>query len=305
MSKMDLAKSIARSVGSASIASMAQSTPAPARSIEDVTREILDAKGQVVEGYLTIGTRLIEAKEMLDHGEWLPWLAERVDISERNAQNYMRVAREYANPQALAGLGFTKALALLALPSGEREEFIEGHAVADMSTRELEQAIRERDEARKAAEDAEKQTQMLRESADRENARANAAEARVHELESAPRDVYRDEAAIEAARKEAEDKWRAKLEKLEKKLREAEEKAKTDGAADETAQLRTELENARRQLAMSDAAVTAFRLRFEAWQQAYSAVKAALDAVAPETAKNLRAAVAKQVANWGKEFGHD
>ena len=47
-----------------------------------------------------------------------------------------------------------KAIALLALPDWERDEFIEGHNVIDMSARELKQAIKERDEARAAAEHA-------------------------------------------------------------------------------------------------------------------------------------------------------
>lgn len=36
---------------------------------------------------------------------------------------------------------------LLALPEGERERFVEDHNVIDMSARQLEQAIRDRDEA--------------------------------------------------------------------------------------------------------------------------------------------------------------
>ena len=43
---------------------------------------------------------------------------------------------------------------LLALPEGERERFVEDHNVIDMSARQLEQAIRDRDEARQAAEAA-------------------------------------------------------------------------------------------------------------------------------------------------------
>lgn len=91
---------------------------------------------------------------MLLHGEWLPWLNSKVGYSEKTAQNFMRLAREFSNPQALADLGATKALALLALPTEERERFLEDHNVIDMTTRQLEQAIKERDEAQKAAEQA-------------------------------------------------------------------------------------------------------------------------------------------------------
>ena len=124
------------------------------RTIETITDEILDAQRRGGEAILTIGRCLIEAKEMLPHGEWLPWLNEKVAYSERTAQNFMTVARRYSNPQTLADLGMAKALALLALPDSERDEFVQDHNVIDMSARQLKQAIKERDEARKAAEEA-------------------------------------------------------------------------------------------------------------------------------------------------------
>lgn len=124
------------------------------RTIETITDEILDAQRRGGEAILTIGRCLIEAKEMLPHGEWLPWLNEKVAYSERTAQNFMAVARRYSNPQTLADLGMAKALALLALPDSERDEFVQDYNVIDMSARQLKEAIRERDEARKAAEEA-------------------------------------------------------------------------------------------------------------------------------------------------------
>ena len=66
----------------------------------------------------------------------------------------MKLAREWSNPNTLADLGASKALMLLAVPEGDREQFIQDHNVIDMSARQLEQAIRERDEARAAAEHA-------------------------------------------------------------------------------------------------------------------------------------------------------
>ena len=131
------------------------SAPSTARDIETITAEILELKQTAGSAILNIGQRLIEAKEMLDHGEWLPWLEERVEFSERSAQNFMRLAREWSNPQTLADLGASKALTLLALPPVEREEFLseehvvngEAKSVVDMSARELEKAVKERDAA--------------------------------------------------------------------------------------------------------------------------------------------------------------
>ena len=38
---------------------------------------------------IEIGRRLVEAKEMLQHGEWLPWLEKETGFSTSSAQRYM------------------------------------------------------------------------------------------------------------------------------------------------------------------------------------------------------------------------
>lgn len=136
------------------IVAQSMTKAAEGRTIEVITGELLDAKRAGGEAILTIGRCLIEAKDMLSHGEWLPWLTEKVEFSPRTAQNFMRLAREWSNTNALSDLGASKALALLALPPEERDQFMADHNVIDMSTRQLEQAIKERDEARAAAEHA-------------------------------------------------------------------------------------------------------------------------------------------------------
>ena len=136
------------------IVAQAMATTNQHRTIEAITDELLDAKRKGGEAILTIGRCLNEAKDMLPHGEWLPWLNERAELSERAAQRFMKLAREWSNPTTLSDLGASKALMILALPREEQEEFMAEHNVIDMSARQLEQVIRERDEARKAAEEA-------------------------------------------------------------------------------------------------------------------------------------------------------
>ncbi len=97
------------------------------RDIEAITAEILTLKQSAGEAIIGIGQRLIEAKEMLPHGAWLPWLEERVEFTDRTARKFMRLAREWTNRKALSDLGATKALTLLALPPEERETFMEAH----------------------------------------------------------------------------------------------------------------------------------------------------------------------------------
>ena len=104
---------------------------------------------------IEIGRRLQEAKEMLNHGEWLPWLKRETEFSERSAQNYMKVFNEYGaaqqsifgpetNAQTFADLPISKALALLSVPESEREEFAAEVGAEALSVRELEEKVRER-----------------------------------------------------------------------------------------------------------------------------------------------------------------
>ena len=72
----------------------------------------------------------------------------------------MRVEREYQNPSPVTDLRASKALTPLAFPTSERGGFVyethtvngEEKTVAEMFRRELEAAIRERDETRNAVE---------------------------------------------------------------------------------------------------------------------------------------------------------
>ena len=123
------------------------------RTIEVVTEEAHEAKAQITTGFLDLGARLNEAKELLAHGEWLPWLEREMQFSERTAQKFMALAREYeGNPQLASDLGSEKAFALLALPREEREEIaqhgatVDGKtkAASDLTTREVKQIVAER-----------------------------------------------------------------------------------------------------------------------------------------------------------------
>ena len=255
MSKPDLGRIIAQTMAK----------PVEGRTIETITDEILDAKRTGGEAILTIGRCLIEAKDMLPHGEWLPWLNERVELSERAAQRFMRLAREWSNPTTLSDLGASKALALLALPMEEREQFMEDHNVIDMSARQLEQAIKERDEARKAAEAAKadasaaeqarakmaedmRTTQNLLESAradaDSAGSRARVLEEKLRMLQEQPVEVavetVVDPEALEKARAEAVAEMQAKLDKAREAKKRAEDRQKI--AEDALEQVRLQLE---------------------------------------------------------------
>ena len=220
---------------------------AEGRTIEVITGELLDAKRAGGEAILTIGRCLIEAKDMLSHGEWLPWLTEKVEFSPRTAQNFMRLAREWSNTNALSDLGASKALALLALPPEERDQFMADHDVIDMSTRQLEQAIKERDEALAAAELAAADQRAAEQARDKMaedmrllNARLSGAreereqamqavsrlEAELADMKARPVEVavetVVDQAAVDKARADAIAEMQAKLDKAWDKQKQAE-----------------------------------------------------------------------------------
>lgn len=279
----------------------AQPPASERRTIGAITREILQLKNDAGNAILGIGQRLIEAKAMLPHGEWLPWLTEQVEFSERQAQRFMKLAQEWANPTALSDLGATKALALLALPPEERQKFLsENHivdgeekSVIDMTSRELEKAVKERDEALHAAEAA----RAAAETADQSRAKmeadmtalkqlhqaAQTAEAQAREalaeaqaelkaLREKPVEVAVevDQGALQEARREAETRMQAKVDKAAEAQKKAEEQRKK--AEEELAAVRQQLEAARqteRQAAIAgDKDLALFELLFSQGNEA-------------------------------------
>ena len=275
------------------------------RTIEVVTTEInviFKQSQQVLLGYaIELGRRLEEAKQMLPHGSWSEWLKDSTEFSQSTANNFMRIYKEYgaaqqsifggeAKSQTLGNLPYTKALKLLAMPEEEREEFVETHDVDTMSTRELEAAIRERDEAKKQAEEYKSKLAGLEEQEKEADERAAEAESELEdlrrqlkELESAPTEVavetvtVTDEEAVKAAAKEAkeaaEKRLKAKIEKAEREKARAEQEASAakvekeqalSVAEGEKAILSEQVQGLQKKLAVaSSSEMTIFKLHFE------------------------------------------
>ncbi|RJQ25541.1 MAG: DUF3102 domain-containing protein [Peptococcaceae bacterium] len=139
------------------------------RTPELIAAEINNIKKQTrtmaLYNSIEIGRRLAEAKLVVPHGEWGKWLERSVEYSKSTANNLMRIFEEYgpnqlsllgdnANFQALGDLSYTQAVALLGVE--EREKFIEEHDLENMSTRDLQQAIKEKNEALRKLEIAQK-----------------------------------------------------------------------------------------------------------------------------------------------------
>jgi len=244
---------ISRGVSNAPVPT-GESAPAPTeRTIDEITADILQAQQTGGEAVLTIGKGLVEAKEKLNHGEWLDWLAERVNYSPRMAQKLMKLAREWTNANALTHLGTAKAFALLVLPEDERENFMtephmvdgEEKTVIDMTSRELEKAVRERAEALEAKEQAEAALARALEEANRAAADSVAARKELDDLKNRPVEVaiQVDQEAVKKAREEGYQQAKKELKTAEKAAGEQVSKANETAA-----RVKTELDQARREI---------------------------------------------------------
>jgi DNA repair exonuclease SbcCD ATPase subunit len=204
-----------------------QIVAAEINSIKDQTRTM------VLCNSIEIGRRLAEAKELVDHGEWGDWLKNSVDFSKSTANNLMRIFEEYganqipifgdnSKSQALGSLSYTQAVALLGVP--DKEEFIKENDIENMSTRELQEAIKAQKEAEKRAEQAEKKNKDLLKQSEKTKTESDEKDCLLREAEK-------------------------KASELQKELEYEKKQTKLDGETSEKIiQLETDLEEAQHQV---------------------------------------------------------
>ena len=209
-----------------------------AAEINMIKRQVQEA---VIYGTIRIGEKLCEAKSLVAQGEWGRWLEDNVEYSQSTAENLMKLYREYGgnqqslfdtwtNSQTFGKLSYTQHLALLALPFSDRQEFAEANNVAEMSTRQLQEAVRqELDEERQRREQAERELEISE--AKRRDAEQNTLdmEKRLSAAKSSKgaweKEIQKLKSNKDKAEKgEAEAK--AYIEKLKKQLQEAKDSEK-------------------------------------------------------------------------------
>lgn len=286
---------------------------------------------------IEIGRRLTEAKEMLEHGQWLAYLKEQTEFSRSSAGRLMTLYKEYgaaqtslfgaeANYPTLNNLSISNALRLLAVPEDEREEFAAEHDVEHMSARELDELIKQRDEAEKRAAKAEEQVQqaadgaakadeqyqkakqelhLLREKLENAEAQKSAAEKELSELRERPVEVAVEvdekavEEAVTAARAKNDAEWAEKMAKVKNELSEAglkaeKLKAKIKKAEERAEEKAAELERLKKSQTLNDPNTAVFKQIFEQVQEDFNKLHGSLLKVRasdPDTAEKLTAAV--------------
>ena len=229
-----MSKFSVRELMNTSAEAAAEETAAPQlpteRTIDQITVEINWYKQQTVQNIIEIGRRLIEAKAMLPHGTWMPWLEQSVELTQSTANRFMKVAREFSNSAPVRNLDYSKLLALIQVPADEREEFLaESHlvdgeekTVDEMSRREIETAIRERNAAREQAESAKKEALAAQEQAGKEHRRAlDLAEASKHNYDSYMETLTKLE-KLQEQKEQADQDRQSRIRQLERRIAELE-----------------------------------------------------------------------------------
>lgn len=219
----------------------------PVRDINTITSEIRyiqnDVQQYAAQGALKIGERLCEAKELLDHGEFLPWLKDEFGWTDRTAQKLMAVYREFGdsqkslfgpeiNTKTYSDLPVSKLYLLISVPESEREEFVKENNVSEISVREMEKLLREKREAEDESREAHEALDAL---ADKYEALSAVARDQRAELETAlerGRAEGEKTAAEELARLKKQTEAAEKAVKLSDKDKKAAEKALADAKAE-------------------------------------------------------------------------
>lgn len=307
------------------------------KSPEVLAAEIRALTASMLANIIEIGRRMCQAKEILPHGQFGEWVKTKTGYSQSTANNFMKLFQEYGAPQeslfgaevnsqTFGNLPYSKALALLAVPAEEREEFARENHVEDMSTRELKQAIKERDELRRqlneeraAAEgaslrisDLEEKLEASGQEAARQKQAAEQAKEELEALKNAPVEVAIQAAdpeevqrAVEEALQHAREAHKEELEavtaeakkaneerdKLQERLKKALQKAYASTASTDDGAAQREVERLKKELALADPVVAEFKGLFE---QASGLVAKLLDLVdsAPEDKRgNLKKAL--------------
>ena len=102
-------------------------------TIESLTLEIRFHLNQMGFHVIEVGKRLIQAKELVPHGQWADWLKHNFNLTIRSVQRFIAVADRFSNATLMSHFDVstfkpTQLIALLALPEGEEDKFIEQKA---------------------------------------------------------------------------------------------------------------------------------------------------------------------------------
>lgn len=122
---------------------LATASSAEIAMLDDLARDAQYYARSATNNLLQLGRVLCDAKNLVKHGEWENWVNENAGCSLRSAQQIMQAYTRFGGNQGISSIAeSSKMFALLALPEGTEDEFLEHNDVATMTSRETKEAVR-------------------------------------------------------------------------------------------------------------------------------------------------------------------
>ena len=134
--------------------------PAPVViTLDERANRIRELQADVQRGIFQIGFELIAAKEQVGHGGWADWLKKEFEWTQRTANNFMRVADRFGKMENVFQFQPSALQAMLALPEGDEQEFIDAQAAAgtpveQQSAREVQKNVKQFKQRQAAKKDS-------------------------------------------------------------------------------------------------------------------------------------------------------
>jgi hypothetical protein len=99
-----------------------------ALEINLLNEQVIQSRNQTLIYAARAGAKMLEAKQLVGHGNFLKWLEQNITITPEYATNYMKLAKEYSQllndnttNQLPVGLNVTKAIALITAPDDVKQ----------------------------------------------------------------------------------------------------------------------------------------------------------------------------------------
>lgn len=131
--------------------------PAPVViTLDERANRIRALQADVQRGIIEIGNELLAAKKEVGHGNWSAWLEKEFEWSDRTARYFMACAERFGKRNTYSDLPPSTLKAMLPLPEGEEERFIEeqaaaGRPIETQSARDVQKHVKEFKAARATA----------------------------------------------------------------------------------------------------------------------------------------------------------
>lgn len=249
--------------------------------LQDVTERVRYYARRNIADWLKLGEALTEAKGIVPRGEWEKYLLENAGMSKRMCENCMSAFRRFGTSDPdITRLNMSQVIALLPGSDEEIAKISEGSDIGQMSSREIQKAIRaaREEEQQKArenvavmAEDKAMELARQKENFDR-TLKAKVDETRAEQagqIEALKARLTESQETVEHLRKAAEE--------AEARARDATQAA-IDGARDVSLQsnkLEAEARRLREELADKDAMIQELQEQYDSLRDEYTDVQSA------------------------------